>query len=79
MSLPTPNYVTTVDITCVHGVTGSKILPAGTFVRPVHIYYIPKHVKDDERWDYYVDGQFEFYYTPLGFMLIDIEKIRKIT
>lgn len=51
-SLPTPNFIITEDHT--YGEDSSrwsmesKILPKDSFVRPIDILYVPKHVK--EKW-----------------------------
>lgn len=58
MSIRTPNYVTDCDVTVSTNRTGAtKILPTGSFVRPISREYLPKHVLDkykDCLSDYYI-------------------------
>ncbi len=58
MSIRTPNYVVSHDITISTDKMGfQKVLPSGAFVRPIHKDYLPKHVLEkhkDSLSDYYV-------------------------
>jgi hypothetical protein len=78
MSLPTPNYVTIEDIKITQGIWNEKIIPSGTFVRPIYIGYVPKHVLDapDNKW--FVENKEVFAYTPMGIHILPLAKIRKL-
>lgn len=78
MSLATPNYVTCEDIMFMVGPTDVKTLPAGTFVRPVHPTYVPEHVKKDFRCLHFSEETHEYYYTPMGFLVLRKDKVRKV-
>jgi hypothetical protein len=69
MSLPTPNYVITEThtFTAVGG-SNSRTLPAGAFVRPIEVRYLPKHILDRHRW-YNIDSEV-FVFTAYGIILI---------
>lgn len=40
----TPNWCINTAISISYGTHDFKTLPAGSFVRPIHIDYVPKHV-----------------------------------
>ena len=75
-SLPTPNFQLTEDVHIPGSGTWSSkdlILPKESFVRPLDIHYVPKHVTEDTR-NRWFDPEKEVYcYTKLG-----IHAIRKI-
>lgn len=73
MSLPTSNYVLEQDFK----IDNSKVLPAGSFVRPIRYYYVPKHIKDEYPWTS-EEGTQTFCYTYYGIVAIPTEYIRKV-
>lgn len=81
MSLPTPNFVLDQDYeTQVKG--ASKTLPAGSFVRPIDIYYVPKHIIEQDEEQPYV---FRFRadsdlwcFTHYGILKIPKKLVRKL-
>lgn len=52
MATSTPDYVLTEDHNVTYNSTEGKILLAGSFVRPIEIQYVPKHITDSAfgRW-----------------------------
>ena len=84
MSLPTPNYVTIEDIEYPKkgssGImfNGWDILRAGTFARPIDKSYVPKHVLEDERWNYFKEEVHYYCYTSAGFVVIRKDKLRPV-
>lgn len=46
----TPNFVLEEDYVFSEGAYDKKTVPAGTFVRPIEIQYVPKHCTEDDRW-----------------------------
>jgi hypothetical protein len=77
-SLPTPNYVLMEDTKVILAID-SVVLPAGSFVRPINIYYLPAHIKANVRL-YPVDlNKFVFCYTHYGITAVPISRIRKVS
>lgn len=67
-SLPTPNYIIIQDISLGRGAWSDKILKAGSFVRPIDVRYVPKHVLEQH---VYYNPNFEiFCYTRYGIVPI---------
>lgn len=52
-------------------------LPAGTFVRPIHIDYVPKHVMEERRHRYFSPTTETFCYTRFGIVAIPNELIKE--
>jgi hypothetical protein len=48
-----PNYRLKEDYHLAMGRYGadSKTIPAGSYVRPIDLCYVPPHVLDDDRWE----------------------------
>lgn len=72
-----PTYVTKEDHVMYEGATGSKILPAHSFIRPIEWYYVPKHVIEDSRFKYTDEKTDLFCYTRYG--IIPIKRSNIIT
>jgi hypothetical protein len=67
MTIKTPNYCLTEDCHIPSNDRGDgKVLEAGTWVRPIDPYYIPKHVKEDDRWPFFDENTQIFCYTRYG-------------
>lgn len=79
MSLPTPNYCLVSEYRIVQGaaVVDAKILPAGTFVRPIDYYYVPLHVREDKRWAFFDRDKEVFCFTRWGIVPIPRDLIRE--
>lgn len=60
MWVRTPNYVLSVSMTLSMGSHEKITMAAGSFVRPIHLGYVPKHVIDDPRWKDF-DPRFEVF------------------
>ncbi len=54
-----------------------RILSAGTFVRPLELNYVPKHVIDDERWKAFDKTKEVFCYCRYGIVPIPRNLIRE--
>ncbi len=50
---------------------------AGTFVRPIDLKYVPKHITDDERWKYFDKNTDVFCYYSGGIVPIPKALIRE--
>ncbi len=73
MMVRTPNYRLTEELSIQSrkgGYSDPVTLPAGTFVRPIHIDYVPKHVINDKRWEYFNPNTDVFAYTSIGIVMI---------
>lgn len=49
----TPNYVTTMDHHFTVDKYNNETLKAGSFVRPIELPYVPQHVIEDKRWEWF--------------------------
>lgn len=78
MSSRTPNYVLSVSVVLKYSDTDSKVLDAGTFVRPVEYQYVPAHVIGDKRWRWFDKETDVFVYTSVGFIAIHKKNVREI-
>lgn len=55
-----------------------KIIPAGTFVKPIELRYLPKHVVDDPRWNEYDVEISVFCYTSYGIIPLPRSLLRTV-
>jgi hypothetical protein len=76
--MSTPDYVLTEDHTMLTMSWDKKVVPAGTFVRPIEYAYVPKHVKDQPLNKLYDNNTEVFCYTPMGIILLPRRLIRRI-
>lgn len=74
----TPNYMTTEDIRLVADWQDEFIIPAGTFVKPVDLVYVPKHVVDSKYNMHYNKDEDQFCYSSYGMHIIPNKFIRKV-
>jgi hypothetical protein len=74
----TPNYRTTDDYSFYTGSNwgDSKMLPAGSYVRPIELGYVPKHVLEDKRWSLFDKSKDVFVYSKLGIVMIPLRILR---
>lgn len=73
-----PEFVLS-DTQTVGSAQDAKILPIGTFVKPIERHYLPKHVLEDYRWRYETnDERYVFCYTQHGIVPILKEKVRQL-
>lgn len=83
--MKTPNYVLIEDVQVNLGVASGgwnmpadyKVLPAGSFVRPINYDYVPKHVLEDPKWKNFNSEKEIFCYTKLGFIAIEKKMLRE--
>lgn len=74
----TPNHVLTVDFSYGEGgMYDRKTIPAGTFARPIELAYIPQHVLDDPRWQYFSKETEVFVYTRYGIIPVPRRILRE--
>ena len=75
----TPDYVTTEQFSIIKNDFWDKlIIPVNTFVRPIELCYLPKHILDSSlhKW---VDLNKEVYaYSHYGIIPIPKDKMRKV-
>lgn len=76
--MKTPNYVLTQDFVAIFGVQDQKILPAGSFVKPVEFTYVPKHVIEGPYGKSFNKRTDVFCYTRIGFISIPRAWIREV-
>jgi len=70
--MSTPDYVLTESHTFGPGPADKRTLEAGSFVRPIHIYYVPKNLLDGH------DSEKEiFCYTRYGIISIPLKIVRR--
>lgn len=72
----TPNYVLITGVSVNTGRYGTKVLPSGSFVRPVEVKYVPKHVL--EKYDNFNASYYVFIYTSYGFIVTEKSNIREV-
>ena len=76
--MKTPDYVLSEDFKKLDANWEAKIIPAGTFVRPIDERYVPDHVKKD-RLNMLMRTEHDVYcYTPMGIILIPFAIIRRV-
>jgi hypothetical protein len=77
--MSTPNYVTKEDFRFMSdSLWNEKVLESGTFVRPIELAYVPKHIRDNpmNRW---FDAEKEVYvYCSFGIIAIPKNIVRKL-
>jgi hypothetical protein len=78
MSIPTPNYVLTEELSMADGRGGHKVLPSGSFIRPIDKKYLPKHVLEDDKFKGYNIDSYEFCYSSAGIILVHKSQLRQV-
>lgn len=66
----TSNFILIQSYTYECGKYDTKTLPAGTFVRPIDLSYIPEHILEDKRWIPHNNLKDVFCYTKYGILPI---------
>lgn len=76
----TADYTTIEDIRYYHGTSlhDYKVLPAGSFVRPIEVQYVPKHVLDKTQYRSFNKDVQVFCYCKYGIIPIDKSKFREV-
>lgn len=78
----TPNYVLSepfIYSVYGHGPMDSRTLEAGTFVRPIELYYVPKHVTEDPQNRGFDKAKEVYCYCHFGIIPIPRKIIREAT
>lgn len=73
-----PTYVTINDHVIYEGISGNKILPAHSFIRPIDWYYVPTHVMDDTKFKYANKEKEIICYTRYGMILLSRDNVTTI-
>jgi hypothetical protein len=60
------------------GTWDTNVIPQGTFVKPLNIYYVPKHIKDDPIHLFFDPTNEVFVYCSYGIIPIPKKYIREI-
>lgn len=78
MTTRTPNYRINEDFSFyTPGSFGdSKMLPEGSYVRPIELSYVPKHVLEDKRWALFNKDKDMFVYCKLGIVCVPKRIVR---
>ncbi len=71
------DYVT-IEATSVSVGADSKRLEAGSFVKPIDIYYVPKHIKEDVKFLGWNLDKYVFCYTHWGITLLERSNLRTV-
>lgn len=74
----TPDYVLTEDVYYKANTYDEKQIPAGSFVRPIELSYVPKHIIEDTRWRWFNKDLEVFCYTHYGILPIAKDKMRQV-
>lgn len=76
--LKTPDYVLTEQLVYHMGAHDTRVLEPGTFMRPIEIQYVPKHVIGDERWRFYDKDRDIFCYCRYGIVMVKRSALRQV-
>lgn len=76
-SVRTPNYRLISDYSISVGLSESKTIPGGSFVRPIKTCYLPQHVLDDSRWKAYLTPRYIFCHTKYGTIPIPLNLLEE--
>lgn len=77
--MSTPDHVLTQKWEWRIGPSDTMTLPPGTFVRPIEIQYVPKHVLEDDKWKFFgasLSGCV-YCYSSLGIIPVSLDIIRR--
>ncbi len=78
MSARAPTYSLISEVQCPSpSGNGANVLESGTFIRPIDISYVPKHITSKNEYRFF-DGRTEIYcYTRYGIIPIKRSNIRE--
>jgi hypothetical protein len=74
-----PDYVTRDAITISYGFDQEKVLPAGSFVKPIRECYLPKHVTEDPKNRFFDPNVHLYVYCYYGFIYVEQKQIMEVT
>lgn len=66
----TPNYRLNSSVRITYSTHDTKIIEAGTFVRPIQLEYVPKHVTENPLWKGFDKEKDVFCYCSIGIISI---------
>ncbi len=69
------SYITTEDYTYSVGPHDTRTLPKGSHILPMHLWWVPKHIKEHEYFRYTSDKTHTFVYSSHGIVPIPTEII----
>ena len=76
--MSTPDHIATEDCSIYTGLGKDPIvIPKGSFVRPIEYKWLPKHVKEDDRWRGIDNEKYVFVYTKHGIVPVWRSSVRK--
>lgn len=78
MAIKTANYTIIEEHRILTPDWKEKIIPAGTFVKPIHIYYLPDHIKKTNDYKYFVSATEQFVYCSYGIIVVPKHIIREL-
>jgi hypothetical protein len=78
-SLPTPNYITMLEYVVGRHTFDEKVLPVGTFVRPIDPVYLPDHTKETSDYKWFDNKKEVFVYCSCGIVLLPLSLIRRVS
>lgn len=73
----TPNFCLSADFMFSYDRHDTKTLPAGTFVRPLELQYVPQHVLDNPLWRGFNKDKEVFVYTKFGILAVPKHIVRE--
>lgn len=81
--MPSKNYIISESITVTRGLgTGASqkefTLPAGMFVRPISVDYLPQYILDEHNTDWLKTLNETYVYCKFGLLVVPWKNIREI-
>ncbi len=76
--MSTPDFILMTEFSWSMGAHDTRTLPAGAFVKPCELCYVPKHVIESERHRFFDKEKDVFCYTHYGFTAIPKKLIRRV-
>ncbi len=74
--MSTPDYMLTEDFNYQPTRPNSFVIAAGTFLRPIDFYYVPRHIREENK---FFNKETEVYcYCYYGILVFPKEVIRKV-
>ena len=77
--MATPDYVLNEDFQIVRSIFSDKVLPAGSFVRPIRRCWLPEHILNSNEYKHFNPYTEVYCYASCGIICIPISKMRKIS
>lgn len=77
-SLPTPNFMTREEHKIYGNMLSEKILPKGSFVRPIEPKYLPSHITETGTFKWFNPDKEVFVYCAFGIICIPSELLIQV-